>query len=305
MNEHVGDDQVGRVGEPRRLDGARVRALDDRHALVLAQRPVQLAVGDVERDDRGGAALQQAVGEAARGGADVERAAARRRRRPSASSALASLIPPRETYGGGAVDLELGVARPPSGPACRPGGAPGAAARHRRSPPRRPATGSRTARVRRAGQSRRTRALPARTVADGRSTVAAPHTARGDRREHLFVNAASHLPPHPRRSPSSSLGLALRPRRLRARPRTGSAPCCTLLARRRARRHRPRASATSSRSRRTRRSTAASSSAARRSAPSLAAALGSAVAAVLLLATGAALLVLSPRRAGRAGSLAR
>ena len=44
--------------------------------VVLAQAVVELAVGDVERDDVGGSALEQAVGEAAGGRADVERAAA-------------------------------------------------------------------------------------------------------------------------------------------------------------------------------------------------------------------------------------
>ena len=54
------------------------------------------------------AALQQAVGEAAGRGADVE-AAAPGDATPSASSALASLMPPRETNGGGGVDGELDV----------------------------------------------------------------------------------------------------------------------------------------------------------------------------------------------------
>ena len=90
----------GRVRELVRRERAGVGALDHGHALVLAQAVVELAVGDVERDHVGRAALEQAVGEAAGRGADVERAAAGDVD-PSASSALASLTPPRETYGGG------------------------------------------------------------------------------------------------------------------------------------------------------------------------------------------------------------
>ncbi len=73
----VDHDQVGRVRELVGLDRARVATLDHGHALVVAQPPVELAVGDVERDHVRGAALQQAVGEAARRGADVERLAPR------------------------------------------------------------------------------------------------------------------------------------------------------------------------------------------------------------------------------------
>ena len=66
-------------------------------ARIVAQPRVQLAVADVDADDVRGAVLQQAVGEAAGGLADVEAApAARRRRRPRAS-APSSLSPPRET----------------------------------------------------------------------------------------------------------------------------------------------------------------------------------------------------------------
>ena len=49
--------------------------LDDDDARIVAQGPVDLAVADVERDDADGAALEQDVGEAAGGGADVERLA--------------------------------------------------------------------------------------------------------------------------------------------------------------------------------------------------------------------------------------
>ena len=93
----VGDDEVGRVGQRAGLERARVHALDHRHARVVADLPVKLPVGHVERDHARGAALEQAVGEAAGGGADVERQLAPPGSRPSASSAFASFTPPRET----------------------------------------------------------------------------------------------------------------------------------------------------------------------------------------------------------------
>ena len=65
----TGPGQIGR----RQVPG--VEVLDDDHARVVAQRPVDLPVADVERDDARGAALQQHVGEAAGRGADVERLA--------------------------------------------------------------------------------------------------------------------------------------------------------------------------------------------------------------------------------------
>ena len=62
------------------IDGQRVRrhvsrvyALDHKDARVGAQPPVELVVPDVERDHARGAVLQQDVGEAAGGRADVER----------------------------------------------------------------------------------------------------------------------------------------------------------------------------------------------------------------------------------------
>ena len=67
-------------GRSRRLKVARVEVLDDDDARIVAQRPVDLPVADVERDDARRAALQQDVGEAAGGRADVERLASRRRR---------------------------------------------------------------------------------------------------------------------------------------------------------------------------------------------------------------------------------
>ena len=72
MKETSTDGQVGREGQVGGLQRARVEALDHGHARVLAQAPVELAVGDVDRGDALGAALQQAVGEAAGRGADVE-----------------------------------------------------------------------------------------------------------------------------------------------------------------------------------------------------------------------------------------
>ena len=61
-----------REGQVGGLELAGVEPLDHVDPRVLAQPPVELAVGDVERDHPGGAALQQAVGEAAGRGADVE-----------------------------------------------------------------------------------------------------------------------------------------------------------------------------------------------------------------------------------------
>ena len=55
---------------------AGVGALEHGDAVVVAQAPVQLAVGDVERHHVLGSALEQAVGEAAGRGADVEGATA-------------------------------------------------------------------------------------------------------------------------------------------------------------------------------------------------------------------------------------
>ena len=51
---------------------ADVEALDHHDALVVADARMELAVADVERDDLAGAALQQAVGEAAGRRAGIE-----------------------------------------------------------------------------------------------------------------------------------------------------------------------------------------------------------------------------------------
>ena len=70
MNEtsHVTSD--GR--ERKRAERARVRPLEHDHTGIAAQLRVELAVADVDRDDARGAALEQAVREAARRRADVE-----------------------------------------------------------------------------------------------------------------------------------------------------------------------------------------------------------------------------------------
>ena len=89
--------------DPGRSPGASRRALtpsSTRHAVVAAQPLVQLAAADVERDHVRRARLQQAVGEAAGRGADVEAARARDVDRRTRSSAVASLSPPRETKAG-------------------------------------------------------------------------------------------------------------------------------------------------------------------------------------------------------------
>ena len=83
--------------------GPRVDALDHRHPLVVAKPPVELAVRDVERDHPRRAALEQAVGEAAGGGADVEAVAGRRRRSRARRARSPSFSPPRETYRGGSM----------------------------------------------------------------------------------------------------------------------------------------------------------------------------------------------------------
>ena len=61
---------------------------------------MQLAVPDVERDHARGTALQQHIGEPARGRAQVE-AVEPRGSTANASRPCASLTPARETYGGG------------------------------------------------------------------------------------------------------------------------------------------------------------------------------------------------------------
>src|SRR5579864_3214651 len=55
---------------------SRVHAFADHHAWVVAQLPIELAVANVDRPHARRAALEQAIGEAAGGGADVETSAA-------------------------------------------------------------------------------------------------------------------------------------------------------------------------------------------------------------------------------------
>jgi hypothetical protein len=55
----------------------RVEVLDDHDARVVAELPIELAMSDVERDDPGGATLQQHVSESARGRPDVQRLSSR------------------------------------------------------------------------------------------------------------------------------------------------------------------------------------------------------------------------------------
>ena len=49
----------------------------ERHAIVLAQRPIKLSATHIDRNDCGGAALEQAIGKAARGASHIEAGKAR------------------------------------------------------------------------------------------------------------------------------------------------------------------------------------------------------------------------------------
>ena len=76
------------------VERARVDALEDDHAAVAAQARVELAVADVDRVDVGGAALEEAVGEATGGGTRIEGApVARPRRRSDRARRRASARP--------------------------------------------------------------------------------------------------------------------------------------------------------------------------------------------------------------------
>ena len=77
---------------------ARIEALDDDHACVVSQLPVQLPVADVERHDSGSAALSST---SVKPPVDAPMS---RQSRPdtsmwNVSSACASLRPPRPAYG--------------------------------------------------------------------------------------------------------------------------------------------------------------------------------------------------------------
>ena len=79
MNEASTTTRSGGGAKSSRREIARVDALAHVDARVVAELVGELAVADVDRDDARGAALEQAVGEAAGGRADVEAALALRR----------------------------------------------------------------------------------------------------------------------------------------------------------------------------------------------------------------------------------
>ncbi len=99
--------QAGREGKRRRGELTCVEALDHGHPRVLAERVGDLAVGDVDGRDAGGAALEQAVGEAAGRGADVEAVAARDLDRERLERVL-ELDPAARDEARAGVDEELG-----------------------------------------------------------------------------------------------------------------------------------------------------------------------------------------------------
>ena len=72
---HVDREEIDRRRKIRRLKTARIEVFQDEDARVVAKRPVDLPVTDVERDDARRAAFEQDVGKAAGGGADIERLA--------------------------------------------------------------------------------------------------------------------------------------------------------------------------------------------------------------------------------------
>ena len=128
---HVDDDQVRRVGQRVGRQRAGVDALDHRHALVARAATVQLAVGDVERDDVRRAALEQAVGEAAGRGADVERATARDGD-PERVERVGELDPAARDVAAAGGRRRSRRPRARAGPASRPAGAPRRGARRPR-----------------------------------------------------------------------------------------------------------------------------------------------------------------------------
>src|SRR2546421_7751204 len=73
---HVDHGQRGLVAEQPRVERARFRVLHHDDTRILAQLVVELAAADIHRVDDAGAALQQAVGEAAGRRADVHTDAA-------------------------------------------------------------------------------------------------------------------------------------------------------------------------------------------------------------------------------------
>ena len=71
--------EVGHDRKHCRLQRARVGALQHAHPRIAAQAVVELSITNVHRDHRGGAALQQAVGEAPRRRPHIERNTPRHR----------------------------------------------------------------------------------------------------------------------------------------------------------------------------------------------------------------------------------
>src|SRR5215467_1902198 len=68
----IDDGERRLVAEDARVERARIRVLHHDHALILAQTGVELAGADVDRVHTRGALLEQAIGEPARRGADVQ-----------------------------------------------------------------------------------------------------------------------------------------------------------------------------------------------------------------------------------------
>ena len=68
----IANRQVELLRDLFRGEIARVDALADHHARIVAQFPIELAVADVDGPHARGAALQQTIGEAAGGASDVQ-----------------------------------------------------------------------------------------------------------------------------------------------------------------------------------------------------------------------------------------
>ena len=149
----VGDRELGRTARER-LEVPEVGPFHHHDARVVAQRPRQLAVSDVDRDHGFRAALAQAVGEPAGGRTGVEHAGGRARRSPTlrarrrASRRRATRSAPASPRPRRPRPARPGARRPSQGRRPR--------SRVRRRSPRRHVPGSRPA-----------RAGPARRRADG------------------------------------------------------------------------------------------------------------------------------------------
>ena len=141
MNERSATTRSGAYGSSSALELARVAPLDHRHARVVAQPPVELAVGDVERHHVLRAALEQAVGEPARGRAR-RRGTAGRRGRARMPRARSPASVPRARRTAGPRPPRRSRRRRPSGPGFSAG---------RRSSPTRMSPASTAAAAARAG----------------------------------------------------------------------------------------------------------------------------------------------------------